>query len=70
MAMQWWGTVNLRLSSLRGAMIHAITGLARADSRLMVRLLTWRMGRKRGVGWVGMGVRLFYYSEPRLLDGL
>ena len=34
-------------------MIHAITGLARADSRLMVRLLTWRIGRRGGVGCMG-----------------
>ena len=54
MAMKWWGTVNLPAVVAARCMIHAITGLARADSRLMVRLLTWRIGRKRGVGWVGM----------------
>ena len=27
---------------------------ARAETRRMVHLLTWRMGRKGGVGWVGM----------------
>ena len=53
MAMKWWGTVNLPAVVAARCMIHAITGLARADSRLMVRLLTWRIGRRGGVGWGG-----------------
>ena len=52
MDMKWWGTVNLPAVVAARCMIHAITGLARADSRLMVRLLTWRIGR-RGGGGVG-----------------
>ena len=54
MAMKWWGTVNLPAVVAARCMIHAITGLARADSRLMVRLLTWRIGRRGGVGWGGI----------------
>ena len=53
MAMKWWGTVNLPAVVAARCMIHAITGLARADSRLMVRLLTWRIGRRGGVGCMG-----------------
>ena len=54
MARKWWGTVNLyRPSSLGGAMIHAITS---QHFRIAVdgAVVTWRIGRKRGVGWVGM----------------
>jgi hypothetical protein len=54
MARKWWGTVNLPAVVDETCSTPWYHVPARAETRWMVHLLTWRMGRKGGVGWVGM----------------
>ena len=48
------GNRQSRPTSMGGAVIHATTKPSRAETRFDGAVVTWRIGRKRGVGWVGM----------------